>query len=168
MSISHSASLFIPGTYFVAVFDWYVLLLILANFKEYRINVTKSRMRLSLILSKLYKTLWIWYYQRKHPAVLLHFKCSKGFRSVAGGAHLCAFWNLPDLLIIGEPSLPSHKHEGWEKITRMLSFIFAAGFASEMQHVWILRYIEPRDAATRDGQGASFTLLSCGGDMQLP
>lgn len=99
----------------MAVFDWYVLLLILANFKEYRINVTKSRMRLSLILSKLYKTLWIWYYQINHPAVLLHFKCSKGFRSVAGGAHLCAFWNLPDLLIIGEPSLPSHKHKGMGK-----------------------------------------------------
>lgn len=32
----------------MAVFDWYVLLPILANFKEYWINVTKSRMHLSL------------------------------------------------------------------------------------------------------------------------
>lgn len=126
----------------MAVFDWYVLLPVLANFK-YWINATKARMCLSLVLSKLCKTFWIWYWLSNKPACcVLHFKYPKEYSSVPAGAFPCAFWNRADLLIGGESSLPSWKCKRWKKTTRILTLTFAVGFDREIQHEQILRYIE--------------------------
>lgn len=82
-----------------------------------------------------------------NPAGFLCFKYSKEYTfgwlepfPVPSGSPL-------GLLIITEPSFPSCKDERWKKVTTILILTLASEFASEMQHMGLLRCIEIKKAS---------------------